>query len=80
MADIVSPEHAGAAAGFRRLWSAFEENRDLILMGAYSPGTDPLIDAAIVRRPEILEFLKQAPDERASFADSVADLIGMMAS
>ena len=80
MADIVSPEHAAAAAGFRRLWSAFEENRDLILMGAYSPGTDPMIDAAIVRRPEILEFLKQAPDERANFADSVADLVGLMAS
>jgi len=80
MADIVAPEHAEAAAAFRRLWSAFEENRDLILMGAYSPGTDPLIDAAIVRRPEILEFLKQAPDERANFAESVADLTGMMAS
>ncbi len=80
MADIVDPEHAEAAAAFRRLWSAFEENRDLILMGAYSPGTDPLIDAAIVRRPEILEFLKQAPDERANVADSVADLTGMMAS
>jgi flagellum-specific ATP synthase len=80
MADIAAPEHAEAAAGFRRLWSAFEENRDLILMGAYSPGTDPLIDAAIVRRPEILEFLKQGPNEQAGFADSVADLTGMMAS
>ena len=80
MADIVAPEHAAAAAGFRRLWSAFEENRDLILMGAYSPGTDPLIDEAIVRRPEILDFLKQAPNERGDFADSVAALTGMMAS
>ena len=80
MTDIAAPEHAEAAAAFRRLWSAFEENRDLILMGAYSPGTDPLIDAAIVRRPEILEFLKQAPKEQASFADSIADLTGLMAS
>jgi flagellum-specific ATP synthase len=80
MTDIAAPEHADAAAAFRRLWSAFEENRDLILMGAYSPGTDPLIDAAIVRRPEILEFLKQAPKEQASFADSIADLAGLMAS
>ncbi len=80
MTDIAAPDHAQAAAAFRRLWSAFEENRDLILMGAYSPGTDPLIDAAIVRRPEILEFLKQAPKERANFADSIADLTGLMAS
>ena len=41
MADIVAPDHAAAAAALRRLWSAFEENRDLILMGAYSPGHRP---------------------------------------
>ena len=79
MSDIVSPEHAAAAAALRRLWSAFEENRDLILMGAYAPGNDPLIDEAIVRRPELLDFLTQAPGERASFEESVAALTGMMA-
>jgi flagellum-specific ATP synthase len=78
MTDIVGPEHAAAAAALRRLWSAFEENRDLILMGAYAPGNDPLIDEAIVRRPEILDFLTQAPNERASFEESVAALTGMM--
>jgi flagellum-specific ATP synthase len=79
MTDIVGPEHAAAAASLRRLWSAFEENRDLILMGAYAPGNDPLIDEAIVRRPELLDFLTQAPGERASFGESVAALTGMMA-
>ena len=68
MTDIVAPEHAAAAAAFRRLWSAFEENRDLILMGAYAPGNDPLIDEAIVRRPELLDFLTQPPLERAPLA------------
>jgi flagellum-specific ATP synthase len=80
MADIVTPEHAQAAAGFRRLWSAFEENRDLILMGAYAPGNDPLIDEAIVRRPELLEFLTQPQLERAPYDASVAALSGLMAS
>jgi flagellum-specific ATP synthase len=80
MADIVSPEHAAAAAALRRLWSAYEENRDLILMGAYAPGNDPLIDDAILRRGELLDFLTQAPAERAPFAESVAGLIELMAS
>ena len=80
MADIVSPEHAAAASALRRLWSAFEENRDLILMGAYAPGSDPLIDEAIVRRPELLDFLRQAPADRIGFQDSVAALVGMMQS
>ncbi len=80
MADIVAPEHALAAAAFRRLWSSFEENRDLILMGAYAPGNDPLIDEAIVRRPELLDFLTQPQAERAPHDASVAALIGLMAS
>ena len=80
MADIVSPEHAAAAAAFRRLWSAFEENRDLILMGAYAPGNDPLIDEAIVRRPELLGFLTQPQLDRAPYDLSVAALTRLMAS
>ena len=80
MADIVGPEHAAAAAALRRLWSAYEENRDLILMGAYAPGNDPLIDDAILRRPELLDFLTQAPAERAPFAQSVAALTELMSS
>ena len=74
MADIVTPEHAAGAVALRRLWSAFEENRDLILMGAYSPGTDAVIDEAIARRPEILSFLRQGQTERVGFDESVAAL------
>jgi flagellum-specific ATP synthase len=80
MSDIVEPDHAAAAAGLRRLWSAYEENRDLILMGAYAAGNDQMIDEAIIRRPELLDFLTQAPAEQAGFGDSVAALTGMMAS
>jgi flagellum-specific ATP synthase len=74
MSDIVAPEHAAAACAFRRLWSAFEENRDRILMGAYSPGGDPVVDEAIVRRPELLAFLGQAPEARVAYDASIAAL------
>ena len=80
MTDIVTPEHAAAAAAFRRYWSAFEENRDLILMGAYSPGGDPLIDEAILRRPRLLDFLRQGPAERIGFDAAVAALVQEMAA
>lgn len=79
MADIVDVDHAAAAAAFRRLWSVYEENRDLILMGAYAAGGDPMIDEAIVRRPELLDFLKQGPHVRIGFDDAVAALCEMMA-
>lgn len=80
MADIVAPEHAAAAAALRRLWSAYEENRDLILMGAYAAGGDPLIDEAIRRRPELLDFLRQPPGARIGLDDAVVALIGMMSA
>jgi len=64
MADIVDEEHAEAAASLRRLWSVYEENRDLILMGAYKAGSDATIDQAIARHRDILDFLKQKPKER----------------
>ena len=75
MADIVDDEHADAAAMLRRLWSVYEENRDLILMGAYRAGSDPVIDEAIARRAEILEFLKQKPAIRIDLPHASAELI-----
>lgn len=75
MPDCVSPDHLAAAGTLRRLWSAYEENRDLILMGAYQAGGDATIDAAIARRQDVLAFLKQAPGERIAFAESKTALI-----
>lgn len=75
MADIVDDEHAEAAAALRRLWSVYEENRDLILMGAYKSGSDGTIDQAIARHHEILDFLKQKPKERIDLAHASAELI-----
>jgi flagellum-specific ATP synthase len=74
MADIVTPEHARAAANLRRLWSVYQENRDLILMGAYREGSDPMIDAAIERQPDILAFLGQDQKEQVDFDTSVRTL------
>lgn len=63
MTDLVDHDHAEAAARFRRLWSTYEENRDLVLMGAYMPGNDPVLDEAISRREEMLDYLRQHPQE-----------------
>jgi flagellum-specific ATP synthase len=68
MTDVVEADHARAAARFRRLWSVYEENRDLVLMGAYAPGNDAVIDEALVRRDAMLDFLRQAPDTHVDFA------------
>jgi len=57
------------------LWSAYEDNRDLLLMGAYVPGSDAALDEAIARRETMLEFLRQAPSERISLETARGSLI-----
>lgn len=74
MADVTDAEHQQAAATYRALWAAYEENRDLILMGAYRPGNDPLIDEAVSRRQDLLNFLRQGQKSRIDIAESVAAL------
>jgi flagellum-specific ATP synthase len=75
MADVVDREHLAAAAAYRRLWAAYEENRDLILMGAYRPGNDPVIDEAVQRRQEILDFLRQDQKSRIDLDTSAGALV-----
>lgn len=75
MPDVTDCAHLAAAARFRRLWSAFEENRDLLLMGAYAAGNDPTLDAAIARREDMLGFLRQSPGERIALVSSRTALV-----
>jgi len=75
MADVTGEEHLRAAAVYRALWAAYEENRDLILMGAYRPGNDPLIDEAVSRRQELLDFLRQSVKSRVDLDDSINALV-----
>lgn len=60
MPDIVDDAQRAAAARVRRLWATAEENRDLMLMGAYRAGTDAAVDEAFDARPLILDFLMQS--------------------
>ncbi|MBL0924368.1 MAG: FliI/YscN family ATPase [Sphingomonadaceae bacterium] len=70
MPDIVDPMHQAAAAHFRKLWSSHEQNRDLVLMGAYAAGSDPILDEAIERRAEMLHFVGQPRDCTRAFSES----------
>jgi flagellum-specific ATP synthase len=47
----------------RALLAAHRDKADLISIGAYQPGSDPLVDEALVKRRAIDEFLCQRPDE-----------------
>ncbi|MEP3422226.1 MAG: FliI/YscN family ATPase [Erythrobacter sp.] len=74
MDDLVDPATAEAARDIRALISAREENRDLVLMGAYRAGSDPLLDRAIGHGPAIDDFLKQFRGDAVSMFDSLTGL------
>ncbi|TCQ05765.1 FliI/YscN family ATPase [Sphingomonas sp. PP-CC-3A-396] len=77
MTDIVDAPHAAAARTLRRHLATYEENRDLVLMGAYRHGADPAIDAAIACHPAVMEYIRQDADETVSLNDAVAELTGV---
>ncbi len=77
MTDIAAAPHLHAARVLRRHLATYEENRDLVLMGAYRSGSDPEIDAAIAYHPAVMEYVRQDADAVVSLEDAVAELTGV---
>ncbi|MFY9627819.1 MAG: flagellum-specific ATP synthase FliI, partial [Methylocystis sp.] len=57
----------------RGLISRYEETRDLRILGAYSPGQDPILDQAVSLTPFIYEALQQSPGSLPS-ANAIAEI------
>ncbi len=74
MSGLTSPEYFEQVRGFKQLYSRYQRSRDLISVGAYSAGKDPLLDRAIMLHPRLEEFLQQGMFECAGYAESAAKL------
>ncbi|WP_299596971.1 flagellar protein export ATPase FliI [uncultured Microbulbifer sp.] len=74
MNAIVDGDHQRQAQRLKQLFSRYQRNRDLISVGAYSPGHDPELDQAVQRYPYIEHFLQQGMDERADIESTTAAL------
>ena len=56
---LLAPQDMKMANRFRRLWSLYQQNVDLIQVGAYEAGSNPEVDEAILLRPAMETFLRQ---------------------
>ncbi|PXX46737.1 flagellar protein export ATPase FliI [Undibacterium pigrum] len=74
MHGITTPEHQALARKLKQLYSRYERSRDLISVGAYSPGSDPLLDEAIRLHGRIIAFLQQDITEKCSIPESLGQL------
>lgn len=74
MDELVDAPTAQAARHIRALVAAREENRDLVLMGAYRAGSDPLLDTALEHGARIDGFLRQARGQAVDMETSLSEL------
>lgn len=75
MGDVTSDEHRQAAGNLRNLLAVHAKNEDLINIGAYVKGSDPICDTAIRLMPDIDKFLIQSTKEKVEYTETVNQLL-----
>ena len=78
MSAIASSEHKEAAAKMRKILAMYRENKDLIDVGMYQPGTNPKLDTAIEMMPKINGFLQQRTSDSVNMQNTIDTLVNMM--
>jgi flagellum-specific ATP synthase len=79
MHEISTPAQMQIARQFRQTLSTYQQNRDLIAVGAYQRGSDPRVDNAVTLFPRMQKFLQQDIRERADFGQSLTALSAVLA-
>lgn len=77
MTNLIDPGRLELVRRFKQLYSRHQRARDLLAVGAYARGSDPLLDEAIALYPRMEHFLQQAIEERADSQNSV-DALGAL--
>jgi flagellum-specific ATP synthase len=80
MTAVTSREHVAAARRLRQLLARYNKARDLIQLGAYAPGHDPELDAAVRLQPAIEQFLQQDMVEQSRLDSSLSHLAQALSS
>jgi flagellum-specific ATP synthase len=78
--EIVTPEVASAGQRLRAALAVLRDKEDLVAIGAYQPGSDAPLDAALAHRARIDDFLRQAVNDPSTPLDADAQLLDLAAS
>ncbi|MDX2218590.1 MAG: flagellar protein export ATPase FliI [Burkholderiales bacterium] len=74
MSALATPAEMEQARQFKRLYSRYRRGRDLLSVGAYQPGADPVLDQAIALHPRMEAMLQQTMHESADLHASAVAL------
>jgi flagellum-specific ATP synthase len=77
MSSMVSKDHLAKANALRLSMAAYARSEDLIRIGAYQKGTDPVLDNAVKILPTLNTFLQQRPDVLNNYGDVLAQLMAL---
>ena len=77
MHGITSSAHQQAARRLKQLYSRYQRSRDLISVGAYAPGSDPVLDQAIALHDRIEAFLCQEIPDKVAMLESLGQLTAL---
>ncbi|MCB9666607.1 MAG: FliI/YscN family ATPase [Myxococcales bacterium] len=80
MDRLVSDDHRVNAQRLRESLMVYETHRDMVVLGAYKPGHNLLLDDALHRIEAIEAFLRQSPVEHSEFRDTIARLATLVPS
>ncbi|MBM4015288.1 MAG: FliI/YscN family ATPase [Planctomycetes bacterium] len=78
MDQVTVPRHLAAAQKLRHWLALHEDHRDLIEIGAYRKGSEPLLDKVLEKLPQVNALLRQAPEERTPFETALAALAALV--
>lgn len=74
MHGLVGDEQFDKVRQFKQLFSRYQRSRDLIAVGAYQAGSDPMLDNAVAMYPRLEAFLQQRIEEREDYSGAVERL------
>lgn len=71
MGEVVGDDQLRLAREFKQLFSRYQRSRDLLSVGAYSPGQDPQLDRAVQMYPHLERFLQQNISDQSTSHDAL---------
>lgn len=77
LTSVCTPEHLAKVHRLRQLMAVYANSEDLIRVGAYQKGTDPVMDKAIELTPHVTRYLQQRSDEKATLDEARAQLLAL---
>lgn len=78
MVDVTEPEHRKKAAHLKETLAIYNDAKDLIDIGAYTPGSSPKIDYAVKNIDTINTYLRQPVEERTELAATISRLMKLL--